>query len=136
MTKNTIHRVLTPAIALVWLINGLFCKLLNLVPRHHQIVARIFGEDHSSALTKTFGALEVLMFFWIISRIRPRECALLQIVLIAAMNLTELIMVPDLLLFGRFNAAVAAIFIAIIFINEFILRERKPSTTNNINALN
>jgi len=30
-------------IALIWLINGLFCKLLNFVPRHEEIVKRILG---------------------------------------------------------------------------------------------
>lgn len=46
MGDRTIHRILTYLIAAVSLINGLFCKVLNLVPRHRQIVAEILGEDH------------------------------------------------------------------------------------------
>lgn len=136
MTKNTIHTVLTLTIASVWLINGLFCKLLNFVPRHQLIVAEILGEDHSMVFTKIIGALEVLMFIWVISRIRPRQCVIVQVLVIAAMNLTEFVMVPDLLFFGKSNAVVAAIFITVILINEFILRESKAAVTNNINALN
>ena len=40
----TTHQVLHYLIAAVWLANGLFCKVLNLVPRHQQIVARILGK--------------------------------------------------------------------------------------------
>jgi hypothetical protein len=34
-------KLLTWLIALVWIINGLFCKVLNWAPRHQLIVARI-----------------------------------------------------------------------------------------------
>jgi hypothetical protein len=66
--RLTLKKILTVAIALVWLINGLFCKILGLVPRHQMIVARILGENYSFIATKTIGLLEVLMFAWILSR--------------------------------------------------------------------
>jgi hypothetical protein len=111
--------ILTIGIALVWLINGLFCKLLNLVPRHQMIVSNILSKDHSYIATKAIGVLEILMFIWIISKIQSRLCALTQIIVIAIMNIIEFIFVPHLLLFGRANIIVAAIFILIIFYNEF-----------------
>ena len=133
---NSIHTILTIAIAAVWLINGFFCKLINLVPRHQVIVARILGEDHSHIYTEIIGALEVLMFVWIISRVKPILCAIIQIIVIATMNLVEFIMAPDLLLFGKANGAVALFFIAIILLNEFIFRKSKVSTKNTAYALN
>lgn len=106
-------------ISLVWLISGLFCKLLNLVPRHQQIVARILGDEYAALLTRTIGVLEIGMAFWVLSGIRSRLAALLQIKLIATMNVIEAIAAPDLLLFGRANAFVALLFILVIYFNEF-----------------
>src|SRR5260221_9966131 len=101
--------------ALVWLANGLFCKLLNLVPRHQLIVSRILGEDYSLVITKVIGVLEILMTVWILRGIKSRWCALTLIVVVAVMNILEFILVPDLLLFGRFNAVFAVLFIVIIY---------------------
>lgn len=119
--RFSVKNFLTMGIALVWLINGLICKLLNLVPRHQMIVSRILGEDYSNIATKTIGISEIFMSIWIISKIKSRFCALTQIVVIATMNIIEFILAPDLLLFGKFNSIVAIIFILIIFINEFFI---------------
>ncbi len=106
-------------IAAVWLGNGLFCKVLNLVPRHQEIVARILGEDYARPLTLLIGLAEIGMVVWILSRIAKRANALAQITIIAVMNLIEIVLAPDLLLFGRFNIIIAFIFILIIYFNEF-----------------
>jgi len=66
-SKILLHRIINYGIAAVWLINGLICKVLNLVPRHQQIVARIVGNEHAAVLTKTIGLSEILMALWIIS---------------------------------------------------------------------
>ncbi|WP_235906008.1 DoxX-like family protein [Ginsengibacter hankyongi] len=95
----------------MWLINGLFCKVLNLVPRHQLIVARILGHEYSWIATKTIGILEILMAIWIVSKINSGLCTLTQIVIIATMNTIEFILAPDLLLFGHINALVATCFI-------------------------
>lgn len=121
--------ILNLAIASVWLINGLFCKILNLVPRHQQIVARILGEEHSFILTKTIGAFEVLMAVWVISRIQSRLCTIVQILLVAIMNIIEFILAPDLLLFGKMNIVVAAFFIGILIITEMLYQRRLSSST-------
>jgi hypothetical protein len=47
-----IQRLLTYVIATVWLVNGLYCKILNGVPRHQEIVCRILGFQYSALLTK------------------------------------------------------------------------------------
>jgi len=106
-------------IAAVWIINGLFCKVLNLVPRHQEIVARILNNDHARLLTIAIGISEIAMAVWILSGIRRRLNAIAQIIIIAAMNALEFILVPDLLLWGRFNALFAFLFILLIFYNGF-----------------
>ena len=115
---------ITIAIALVWLANGLFCKVLNLVPRHQEIVGRILGTEHAGAFTKIIGVLEIAMAVWIVSKIKSRWCAVVQMAVIGTMNIIEFIKVPDILLFGRINIMVAFAFISIIFINEFILKKK------------
>jgi uncharacterized membrane protein YphA (DoxX/SURF4 family) len=119
--KPALKNILTIGIALVWLINGLFCKLLNLVPRHQQIEARILGEEYAGLLTKLIGVAEIAMCIWIVSRIRSRFCAITQILIIATMNIIEFILAPDLLLFGRMNLPFGTLLIVVIFINEFVL---------------
>jgi uncharacterized membrane protein YphA (DoxX/SURF4 family) len=113
--------ILTIAISLVWLINGLFCKVLDMVPRHREIVARILGEDISYFATKAIGVSEILVFIWILSGIKSRWCALFQIIIVATMNTIEFFQAPDLLLYGRANAIVATFFITVVFLNEFVI---------------
>lgn len=107
-------------LAAVWIINGLLCKVCNLVPRHQLIVARILGATYAPALTKIIGVLEILMAVWILSRIKPVWCAIAQIILVMTMNMIEFTVAPDLLLFGRINMAIAVLFS--IFIYWFGLR--------------
>jgi hypothetical protein len=114
-------------IALVWVINGLFCKVLNLVPRHQLIVARILGEEHAFVLTKTIGVLEVLMAAWVLTRTQSRLCTITQVLLVATMNMIEYILAPDLLLFGRMNVFVAAVFVGVLIINESLYNRNKSS---------
>ena len=118
---KTIHKIFTFLTAAVWLINGLFCKVLNFVPRHEQIVGQILGEDFAKPLTILIGLAEIGMAIWILSRIKPKINAVFQMTVVAAMNVLEFILVPDLLLFGKANAIVAAGFIFLIYINEFVL---------------
>ncbi len=128
MTRGNIHRVLLYFTSLVWFVNGLVCKVLNLVPRHEQIVSRILGNDHSRLLTVLIGLSEIVMAVWILSRFKERLCALTQIIVIGTMNTLEFILVPDLLLWGRLNSLFALLFILLIYLNEFIFNKKfKPS---------
>lgn len=129
MNKKIIHRILIYLIATVWIVNGLFCKLLNLVPRHQLIVARILGNDHAGLFTKIIGALEVCMAIWILSSVKPRFCAFAQIIVVAAMNCIEFVLASDLLLFGRINSIIALIFIIVIYYNEFVLNRTTAQQT-------
>lgn len=113
------HQYLNYGIALVWMANGLLCKVLNMVPRHQLIVARITGSDHAALKTRTIGIAETAMGVWIISGIWPITTAIIQAVIIAAMNILEFILAPDLLLWGRFNALFASLFILLILCSHF-----------------
>lgn len=107
--------------AAVWMANGLYCKILNMVPRHQQIVGRILhvGRPEAGLITLLIGYLEVLMAIWILSGAQRRVNVIIQIIIIAVMNILEFILIPDLLLWGKLNALFAGLFILMIFINEF-----------------
>ncbi len=125
MRKENIYRkAITVIISAVWLINGLFCKLLNFVPRHQLIVTEILGEGIAFYATKAIGIAEILMFVWILSRYKSRFCAIVQIIVILSMNIMEFILVPELLLFGRFNILTALFLCIVIFINELFVTEK------------
>jgi hypothetical protein len=104
--------------AAVWLINGLFCKVLNLVPRHEAIVSRILHTNNARPLTLLIGMAEIGMAAWIISGIHRRLNVVTQILIIAVMNTLEFFLAPDLLLWGKANAIFALAFIVLIYANE------------------
>ena len=106
------------------MVNGLFCKVLGLVPRHQQIVAEILGEQYAGVLTKMIGGSEMVMTVWIVSGYKSRWNALAQILVVAVMNILEFILVPDLLLWGRFNIVFAALFILVVYYHEWVLRPK------------
>jgi hypothetical protein len=121
MDQRILHILATTVITLVWFVNGLFCKVLNLVPRHQEIVGRILGEQHARLFTKAIGVSEILIVVWVLSRIKSRISAVFQMAVVGAMNILEFIFVPDLLLFGRMNIVFAFLFIVLIYVDEFFL---------------
>ena len=126
-TRSQINTILTYCIAGVWLINGLFCKVLNLVPRHQEIISEILGASYARSLTIAIGLSECLMAFWILSRYFSRICSMTQIILIAVMNIMEYFLVPDLLLWGKWNSFYAFLFIILIAANEFYFKSKTQS---------
>jgi hypothetical protein len=121
-TRRAYYYLITACISLVWLLNGLFCKILHRVPRHELIVARILGAGIAPIATIVIGILETAMGIWILSRIKARLCAITQIIVVLSMNALEFILAPDLLLFGRVNAIVALAFVTVVWLNETRLR--------------
>lgn len=117
-------------LAAIWLSNGLLCKVLGLVPRHEAIVAHILGDAHSHLLTVAIGWSEVGMAIWILSGWRYRWCAAAQIAVIAAMNLLEFVLVPDLLLWGRWNAMFALLLIVFIYWTAFSAHVQRNHNTH------
>ncbi|WP_020571854.1 DoxX-like family protein [Neolewinella persica] len=115
--------LLTLFIALVWLANGLFAKVLNLVPRHTEIVASILGEAYARPLTILIGCSEMAMAIWIWLDRQRRPTAVLQMAIILTMNTLESLLVPDLLLWGYFNPVFAVLFCGLIWYHGFRVKE-------------
>ena len=116
-------------LALVWLVNGFICKVLNLVPRHEAIVARILGEEHAVLFTKLIGVGEIIIGLWVLSGKYRRLNAVIQIILILGMNMIEYFLAPDLLLWGRLNLVFALLFIMLIGWMEFGYRKTSLPTS-------
>lgn len=118
------YRAIKYVIVFIWIANGLFCKILNLVPRHSQIVATIFNTSYAHIITVLVGFSELLMGLWIVSGIKARLAAIMQMIIIAAMNIIEFLLVPELLLWGRLNIIFAFLLIDFIYYHQFILHKK------------
>ena len=128
MTKIPTHKLLTFCIAAIWLTNGLFCKVLDLVPRHELIVARILETANPRPWSLAIGISEILMAVWILSGYRSQLNVIAQSLIIAIMNTLEFVLVPDLLLWGKRNALFAFLLILVILFNEFYLNKKAGHT--------
>jgi uncharacterized membrane protein YphA (DoxX/SURF4 family) len=126
--------LLTIFIASIWLVNGLFCKLLDYVPRQQEIIARILGNEYAPFLTNMIGLGEVFIAILIILGYHSRQIAILQVFLIALMNLVEISLAPDLLMFGKLNGLLALAFILVILYNEFYLAKKSPGSGYRFNS--
>ncbi|GAB3290712.1 hypothetical protein GCM10027348_08200 [Hymenobacter tenuis] len=121
MTRVPLERVLRYSIAVVWLANGLMCKLLHLVPRHEAIVARILGPTYAAPLTRLIGLAEIGVALWVLSRRWVRLNAGLQIAVVATMNIIEYFLAPELLLWHQFNSVFAGLFMLVVYYYGFVL---------------
>lgn len=124
MNLRISHVLTNIFIASVWFVNGFFCKVMDLVPRHRAIVAQILGHEFARIGTNLIGVGEILIAVWILSRIKSRFCAVFQMFMVGIMNIIEFVLIPDLLLFGRQNIVLATMFMILIYIHEFILGRR------------
>lgn len=123
MNQDKKHKIITFLIALVWIINGLFCKVLNLVPRHQEIVDRILASNNSRVITILIGASEVIMAIWILCNYKSKLSAMIQMLIVATMNVIELIVAKDLLLWGKFNTLFVLLFIILVFYTNFKIKK-------------
>jgi uncharacterized membrane protein YphA (DoxX/SURF4 family) len=100
VTAITRHRHLALRILIgsVWVFHGLYSKLLDGVPRHRLIVARVLGDEVAAVATAVIGILEILLGLWAFSHRLPRTCAAVQTAAIMAMNTLEIARAPDLLI--------------------------------------
>lgn len=85
-------------IGAVWVFHGLYSKILNGIPRHQLIVAKILGANRAFAATKAIGLLEVLLGGWVFLGWFPVVCAVVQTVALVAMNALEIALAAELLI--------------------------------------
>ncbi|ANH81944.1 hypothetical protein A8C56_14070 [Niabella ginsenosidivorans] len=124
MSNARLQKILKYAIALIWLINGLFCKVLNAVPRHQQIAEKILRIENGRTILVLIGVSETAMAFWILSGHRSRLNAIVQIVVIVFMNTLEALLAPELLLWGYGNAFAALLLVTAIYLSEFYFNKK------------
>ena len=65
------------------------------------------------------------MAVWILSAYKTKLNAIVQIAIVATMNILEFMLVPDLLLWGKLNSLFAFIFILVVYFNEFYFNNKQ-----------
>jgi uncharacterized membrane protein YphA (DoxX/SURF4 family) len=87
-------------VAAVWLVHGLFNKLLDGSPRHLAIVQSVPGFDGvtGSVILTLVGVFEVAVAGWVLSGRAPRACAVVQTAALLSMSAVELTFARHLLL--------------------------------------
>jgi hypothetical protein len=89
------------AIALVWIYQGFWCKLLGRAPHHQKIVgtAPFLNPSRARQALVVLGLIECVLAAWVLSGIRPHEAALMQTLLLVSMNAAGLLwagsLIPD-----------------------------------------
>lgn len=88
-------------IALVWLYQGLWCKVLGGVPRHEAVLGSVpsFTPEFTHGLLIALGLFETGLAIWVLTGRRLRLAALVQTALLVGMNSGGLIwarhIIPD-----------------------------------------
>jgi uncharacterized membrane protein YphA (DoxX/SURF4 family) len=89
------------AIALVWIYQGLWCKVLGRTPRHAKVVEStpFLGARGSHVVLLALGWFEVLLGIWVLTGLYLYPAAILQTALLFAMNTGGLLwaskIIPD-----------------------------------------
>jgi hypothetical protein len=95
------HKLIRLSIALVWLYQGLWCKVLGGVPRQQAVISTVpfLGAREVRVALMTLGLIECGLALWVLSGQRMRQAAMAQIALLVAMNSGGLIwawhLIPD-----------------------------------------
>jgi DoxX-like family len=95
------HKLIRFSIALVWLYEGLWCKVLGGLPSHAAVISSVpfIGPAESRVALITLGLVECGIAAWVLSGHRMRQAAIVQTVLLVAMNAGGLIwawrLIPD-----------------------------------------
>jgi len=76
------------AVAVVWLYEGLWCKLLRGQPHEFAVVAAVprFGPRYGVRFLLALGGVEVVIAAWVMSARYPLACAAMQTALLLLLN--------------------------------------------------
>jgi hypothetical protein len=80
--------VIRGSIALVWLYEGLWCKIFGRMGSQEEVVAAVpkFGARFAAPFLKALGVSEVALAVWVATGFEPGACALVQTVLLILLN--------------------------------------------------
>jgi type IV secretory pathway TrbD component len=119
---------LAPALAAVWLVHGLYNKLLGGSPRQLAIVQSVPGLAGTTGeqVLAAVGLAEVGLAIWMLSRLAPRSCAAVQTLMLLGMNGLELRFARHLLLWPAGLLPLNMVFLGLVWANA--LRRRRPGT--------
>jgi hypothetical protein len=96
--REGLHILSQIVIGGVWVFHGLYSKILNGIPRHRLIVAKILRTGRAGIATKSIGLLELFLGGWAITGWHPVWCASVQTVAIIAMNSLEILLAREFLI--------------------------------------
>ncbi|MGB0744229.1 MAG: DoxX-like family protein [Opitutales bacterium] len=125
MSPERIQRIIDFGLALVWMVMGLYCKVLGQVPRHEAIVGEILGAGTAVWLTPLIGIGEVFLGIWIASGVYRKLSASIQILLVLVMNTLEFTLAVEHLLWGPLNFIFALLFCGLVYCNAFVLMKHR-----------
>ncbi len=123
--STTAHRATGVLIASVWIFHGLYSKILDGVPRHRMIVARILGEPVADFSVIVIGSFEILLGCWVLTGFHRRANATVQTIGLVSMNTLEILLARDLLISAAGMVALNLCFISLIW--WWALRGNHPS---------
>jgi len=95
------RKLIRISIALIWLYQGLWCKVLGGSAHHLAVVAAVpfIGPAAGRAVVMVLGLIECALAVWVLSGRQLRKAAIAQTALLAAMNTGGLIwswrLLPD-----------------------------------------
>jgi hypothetical protein len=118
ISSHTFRGASALIVASVWLVHGLYNKLLGGSARHLAIVQSVPGlegtpGEHALA---AIGILEVGIAVWVLSAWSPRLCAATQTIALLSMNGLELTFARDLLLWPAGLIPVNLLFLALAWV--------------------
>lgn len=87
------------AVALVWIYEGLYCKLFRGDPRQFEIVRQVpkYGERFGTPFLITLGIVELLIGIWVLTYQQQVLCAILQTALLCILNLNGILWSKNLI---------------------------------------
>jgi hypothetical protein len=85
--------VVRGAVAAVWLYEGLWCKVLGREPHQVRVVEAVprLGPLVGRPFLVALGLVETTLAAWVVSGIAPGLCAIVQVVLLVALNVNGLL---------------------------------------------
>lgn len=121
-------RVMGLLIGGVWIFHGLYSKILDGIPRHQSIVARILGDSLAEIATISIGAMEVLLGCWAIWGRHRMLNASIQTLALVSMNTIEILFARDLLISP--SGMVILNFMFLLFVWSWAIHEDYPNSSN------